>query len=124
MTKRITAWAIAELAHEINRAYCAAIGDNTQTKWEDAPAWQQTSAESGVLFHLEHPEATAEQSHAEWLRVKVEDGWVWGPVKDVKLKQHPCCVPYEELPPEQRVKDHLFKACVETMRKHYEGENE
>lgn len=27
---------IAKMAHEVNRAYCQSIGDNSQLPWEDA----------------------------------------------------------------------------------------
>lgn len=30
-------------------------------------------------------------------------------------KTHPCLVEYENLPPEQRAKDHLFKAIVDAL---------
>ena len=38
---------IAEIAHNINRAYCKSIGDDTQPEWKDAPDWQKQSAISG-----------------------------------------------------------------------------
>lgn len=31
---------IARMAHEANRAYCQALGDDSQPAWEDAPEWQ------------------------------------------------------------------------------------
>ncbi len=43
---------------------------------------------------------------------KVAEGWVWGPVKDPAQKQHPCIVPYLNLPIAQRRKDALFYAIV------------
>ncbi len=39
---------IARVAHEVNRAYCQALGDNSQPAWEDAPQWQRDSAMLGV----------------------------------------------------------------------------
>lgn len=103
---------VARFCHEINRAYCAAIGDDSQPAWEDAPEWQQQSAAAGVLAHWHNPAMTPEESHAAWLAHKQEDGWTYGPVKDAGKKEHPCFLPYAELPMEQRVKDHLFKAIV------------
>lgn len=103
---------VARAAHEINRAYCQALGDFSQPKWADAPEWQKTSAIRGVLAHWENPDMTPEQSHASWMAVKQEEGWKWGPVKDADKKEHPCFLPYAELPQEQRVKDYLFKAMV------------
>ena len=109
---KILVIAIAKVAHEINRAYCAALGDETQVAWEDAPEWQRASAIAGVEMHLINPDATPEQSHESWLAQKLADGWEYGEVKDVQKKQHPCCVPYDQLPPEQKAKDYLFRATV------------
>jgi hypothetical protein len=64
------------------------------------------------MFIKASPDTTPEDSHKNWLAHKVKDGWVYGPVKDVEKKEHPCMVPYEELPLEQRVKDYLFRAVV------------
>lgn len=56
--------------------------------------------------------ATPEDLHQSWCDFKAADGWVYGEVKDAEAKTHPCLVPYEELPEEQRIKDDLFKAVV------------
>lgn len=107
---------IARIAHETNRAYCQSIGDTSQPSWEEAPEWQRQSAISGVEFHLdahgrgEVPAASA--SHESWLEEKRRDGWTYGPVKDAEKKEHPCFVPYDELPIEQRLKDYLFGVVV------------
>lgn len=106
---------IARTCHEVNRAYCAALGDLSQAPWEDAPAWQRTSAISGVEHHLANPDSTPADSHKSWLAEKERDGWKHGPVKDPEKKEHPCCIPYEELPAEQRAKDYLFLAVVRSL---------
>jgi hypothetical protein len=108
---------IAELCHEVNRIYCESHGDMSQLPWDQAPDWQKKSAINGVLFHAQNPDAGPAHSHENWLKEKLADGWVWGPVKDVEAKQHPCCVPYDELPAQQRYKDHLFTLIVRTCRK-------
>lgn len=110
------AMAIAMVAHEANRAYCAALGDNTQPEWAFAPNWQRASAESGVEFHLQNPDATEAASHESWLAEKERDGWKFGPVKDPALKEHPCFMPFEYLPKSQQIKDRLFKAVVDALR--------
>lgn len=107
--------AIACVAHEVNRAYCASLGDHSQPAWKDAPKWQQDSAIAGVLAHFEKA-LTPRESHESWLAVKRADGWTYGPVKDPERKQHPCFVPYDELPPEQQAKDMLFAAVVHACR--------
>lgn len=107
---------IAEVCHEVNRAYCAAIGDASQVSWIDAPEWQKESAIKGVLFKIQNPNASPERMHASWYTEKAEQGWTYGKVKDPEKKEHPCFVPYAELPQEQRVKDYLFSAVVEAMK--------
>lgn len=101
---------IAKVCHEANRAYCLAMGDDSQPAWEDAPEWQRKSAISGVQFHHANPDAGPDASHANWLIDKERDGWKYGPVKDPVKKEHPCFVPYELLPVEQRAKDYIFRA--------------
>ena len=105
---------IAELCHEANRALCKSFGDMSQVPWEEAPAWQRDSAVSGVQFHLDTPTATASHGHEEWLRDKLAHGWVYGPTKNVETKEHPCIVPFDQLPPEQQAKDFIFRAIVHT----------
>lgn len=113
--KHVTAALIAKAAHEVNRAYCASLGDTSQPAWEDAPEWQRDSAAIGVANILSGIVTTPAQSHESWLKHKFADGWVWGKIKNVALKEHPCMVPYSELPPEQRAKDALFFAIVKAL---------
>lgn len=106
---------IAQCVHEINRAYCQALGDNSQLPWAEAPEWQRSSAVNGVKFHMENPEAGPDASHNSWMKQKTEEGWKYGPVKDAEKKEHPCYVPYAELPTEQKAKDYIFRAVVHSM---------
>jgi len=106
---------IARVAHEVNRAYCQALGDNSQPEWEEAPDWQRNSAINGVAYHRANPDAGPEHSHNEWLKEKEANGWKYGPVKDEANREHPCFVPYDELPPEQKAKDYIFRAIVHAL---------
>ena len=106
---------VAKVCHEANRALCECQGDLSQVSWELAPEWQKDSAVKGVVFNLDHPDAPASSSHESWLQVKEEEGWKYGPVKDAEKKEHPCFVPYDQLPIEQQAKDHLFKAVVTAL---------
>ena len=106
---------IARIAHQVNKAYCESIGDSSQVDWEDAPDWQKSSAVDGVRLHIRHPETTAAESHESWLKFKLGQGWKYGPIKDVAKLEHPCIVPYDDLPEEQRVKDRLFKAVISSL---------
>jgi hypothetical protein len=106
---------IARVCHEVNKAYCEALGDSSQPTWEDAPEWQRSSARMGVDLHSMGnfgPEA----SHISWMKQKVDEGWVYGPVKDPEAKQHPCIVPFDQLPREQQAKDYIFRAVVHSLK--------
>lgn len=107
---------IAQVCHEANKAYCELQGDMSQLPWKVAPDWQTRSVIDGVLFHLNHPGANARRSHENWLELKTVEGWRYGPVKDPYKKEHPCMVPYEDLPEEQRAKDKLFIAIVGALK--------
>lgn len=107
---------VAKICHEANRALCEQQGDTSQKQWEDAEDWQRTSAVNGVNFTLDNPDAPASANHDSWLKEKEETGWKFGPVKDADKKEHPCCVPYNELPAEQQAKDHLFKGIVNGLK--------
>ena len=64
---------IARVAHEVNRAYCEALGDDSQKL---------------------------------------------GPVKNPDAREHPCLVPFDALPLEQKVKDYLFRSVVSALAGH------
>ena len=111
--------ACARAAHECNRAYCLAMGDASQPSWDEAPTWQKASAHHGV--HGVLAGNTPEQSHESWLAEKKAAGWRYGPAKNPDKKEHPCYVPYAELPPEQRVKDDIFVHVVTVMAGAFRG---
>ena len=56
-----------------------------------------------------------EASHISWMKQKAEDGWVYGPVKDPEKKQHPCMVPFDQLPIDQQAKDFIFRSIVHAL---------
>lgn len=107
---------IAKVAHEVNKAFCESIGDMSQPTWEDAPEWQKSSAINGVNFHINNPDATPAASHESWLKQKTEEGWKYGPIKNTDTKEHPCFVPYSELPRQQQSKDYLFRQVIHSLK--------
>ena len=106
---------IARIAHEVNRAYCEAMGDDSQPTWENAPQWQKDYALLGVELHTSGDHGP-EASHESWMAQKVADGWKYGPEKNPEIKEHPCMVPFSELPKEQQAKDFLFRGVVHALR--------
>lgn len=106
---------IARVCHEAIRGCCEAIGDTTQKAWDEAEQWQRDSAVRGVEYAQANPAAPACAQHEAWLADKLKDGWKHGPMKDPAKKEHPCCVPYDQLPETERLKDALFKAVVTAL---------
>ena len=106
---------IARVCHEVNRAYCQALGDMSQPAWEDAPQWQRDSAMMGVNLHSDN-NVGPEASHESWMAQKVAEGWVYGPVKDPVAKTHHCIVPFDMLPQAQQAKDFIFRSVVHALR--------
>jgi hypothetical protein len=106
---------IARVCHEVNRAYCEALGDSSQPAWEDAPEWQRVSARMGVDLH-QSGNFGPEASHIAWMRQKQDEGWTYGPVKAPEKKEHPCMVPFQDLSREQQAKDFIFRAVVHALR--------
>lgn len=54
-----------------------------------------------------HPlrEQLAANAHEVWSAARLAQGWTWGPVRDDALKQHPCLVPYDQLPESEKLLD-------------------
>lgn len=103
---------VAKFCHNINKAYCESLGDTSQLSWDKAPSWQKESAINGVKYHLDNKDSKPSDSHENWMKEKVQNGWVYGEKKDLAKKTHPCIVPYEQLPQEQKAKDYIFLAIV------------
>lgn len=50
-------------------------------------------------------EDMARNVHEVWARNRMDEGWTYGPVRDDALRQHPCLVPYDELPESEKTYD-------------------
>lgn len=109
---------IARICHEANRAFCITHGDTSHVPWYEATKELRESAREGVRKHLANPDFSYEDSHASWMYNKIQNGWVYGPVKDSEKKTHPCIVPYDKLSESQKQKDRLFKTIVDCFRNH------
>ena len=47
-------------------------------------------------------EAIAKNVHEVWAKSRINQGWVFGPERNDRLKQHPSLIPYEELSEEEK----------------------
>lgn len=69
----------------------------------------------GVYYVLDNPNCTPEQQHNNWVHFKRADGWRYGQTKDFERKEHPCLVPYSELPEIQQRKDTVFRQTLDNF---------
>jgi hypothetical protein len=99
---------IAEVVHEAIRGYQRVLGEVVSHPWENTSHEMRWSTIEGVQSALMG--STPEQQHDQWRKTREQQGWRWGEVKDFAAKTHPCMVAYDELPEEQRIKDHLVIA--------------
>lgn len=54
---------------------------------------------------LELAELMAENVHDVWAKTRMEQGWTYGTERDDAEKKHPCLVPYDQLPEEEKAYD-------------------
>ncbi len=66
----------------------------------------------GILKSL--VEAMAENVHEMWAKTRMEQGWKYGPKRDDEKKEHPCLIPYNQLPEGEKVYDR--NSSVETLK--------
>lgn len=59
-------------------------------------------------------EAMAKNVHEIWAQERMSQGWTYGEKRDDAKKHHPCLVPYEDLPEEEKVYDR--NTSVETLK--------
>jgi hypothetical protein len=112
---------IARVCHNTNKALCEAYGDFSQVDWDKAEPWQKDSAITGVKFVINNLDAPVSATHDSWLTDKEKAGWKYGPIKDPVKKEHPCMVPYDQLPIDQKIKDYVFGAIVRSLKDYCEG---
>lgn len=106
---------IAMVCHEANRAYCATQGDLSHAPWDQAPQSLKDSVVSGVLSLMADPSLSPQDLHKLWRGRRISEGWTYGKVKDFEKKTHPNLVTFEELPPQEQVKDYLFHSIVTVL---------
>lgn len=93
---------IAAVWHACWVSYQIAVGQPYNEKINDD---QLESIIDGVKFALANPGITPEENHNNWMKMKIEQGWVYGPVKDLTLKTHPDLVNFKLLPAVEQQKD-------------------
>ena len=63
---------------------------------------------------LELSEQIAENVHEVWAASRMSEGWTYGKERNDALKQHPCLIPYDELP--ETEKDYDRNTAMQTLK--------
>ena len=59
-------------------------------------------------------ELFAKNTHEVWAQQRIVEGWKYGAKRDDEKKMHPCLVPYDELPENEKEYDRL--TAMEAIR--------
>lgn len=59
-------------------------------------------------------EEMAKNVHEVWAETRIKQGWTYGAERNDERKTHPCLVPYEELPEEE--KDYDRQTAIATLK--------
>lgn len=59
-------------------------------------------------------ELLAKNAHDNWALERIRQGWTYGRTRDDGKKEHPCLIPYEDLPEEEKVYDR--STAMETLK--------
>lgn len=59
-------------------------------------------------------EQMAKNVHEVWAQSRIIQGWTYGKERSDALKQHPCLIPYEELPEVEKAYDR--DTALETLK--------
>jgi hypothetical protein len=105
---------IARVVHAANAELQAIQGDPAPSQ-----PWDHESQElrDNVILGVRNARDgfTPAEHHQAWVEDKMRQGWRYGASKDAEAKTHPCLVPFDRLPRDQRVKNVLFIAIVRAM---------
>ncbi len=59
-------------------------------------------------------EQMSKNVHEVWAESRIKQGWMYGEQRNDELKTHPCLVPYDELPEEEKEYDR--NTSIETLK--------
>ena len=59
-------------------------------------------------------EELAKNVHEVWSAGRIAEGWTYGPVRNDERREHPCLLPYDELPESEKEYDR--NTALETLR--------
>jgi ryanodine receptor 2 len=86
--------------------------EEVDVSYEPDPIYTSKSVVTPDIVEL--TELLAKNSHDVWAQQRIKDGWKFGAKRDDAKKEHPCLVPYEDLPESEKQYDR--NAAMETLK--------
>ena len=86
--------------------------DMKQNAYTPQPIFTEDIILSDEILHLS--ERIAQNVHDVWAASRVAEGWTWGEKRDEVVKQHPCLIPYDELPESEKEYDR--QTAMQTLK--------
>lgn len=103
---------LRDLSREIGKAAENIVGDRDGRDAQDNGG-ENTDCNELPEELLELVEQMAERVHDVWMEERIHQGWSYGEKRDDVNKKHPCLIPYEELPEEEKIYDR--NTSIETL---------
>ncbi len=106
--------AFAQIAHQQNQAFRAAVGLPVDGSWSQLTDDQRKVCTDKVKYYLITPTAVVSSLHEGWCHHMFNQGWKIGPTDEAK-KTHEFLVPFPELPVPVQVESLLFMQTVHAL---------
>ena len=106
--------AIARVAYEAVRAYCATAGEHHMREWDVAPPWVHDDWHDRVSDAIQ-PGATPGLVHSRWRARAEAAGWKRGDIHAPDRLEHPALVDYPELAHNARVEWEVTLVVARTL---------
>ena len=93
---------IAQVRHAVWVGFQIGVGQDYNIEMNED---QRESLYDGIDYADNNSNRTPENNHENWMKEKIKQGWVYGPIKSFEKKEHPDLVPFNELPEIEQRKD-------------------
>jgi len=107
---------IAKTCHEVHNVLCA-NNDMQVIPWEEKSTEHHAVVVNSVEKILSGEVESPEESHSNFVHMKEEFGWEYGPKYSTKNKTNPRLCDFEELESVERQKEEYFFAVVSSFKK-------
>ncbi|MDB4584824.1 hypothetical protein N9164_16870 [Draconibacterium sp.] len=106
---------IARIAHDADRAWCAAFGWPGSAGWSHCTPGDREARIEAVLMIITTPGADASTLHDDWCEVMRRNGWRHGAAHDGIARTSPGLIAFDRLPIDQQRRQAMFVGIVRAL---------